>query len=266
MRQKFLARGIPFGMTMFAVAACTTVRASVVNPATATPSDAARASDVRSPTQMAGPFAPPAVAPTPEALAALYKEMGPVEAYLGKGEADEIAVARSAAPATISGAAEILSFDAKGYYRAVAGTNGWTCLVQRSWNDDYANPEFWNPKIRVPICFNPPATRTVLPVYLDRTQWVLAKRSLPAIVAISTTHAVPDPEPGSLAMMMSKAGYVADAVGTPGPHLMVFLAGVPPAAWGANLDGVPIGAASGDKPSITIFFVGARAWSDGTPR
>jgi hypothetical protein len=192
--------------------------------------------------------------------------MAPLEAYLGRGEAEEVAMARSAAPRTISREAEILTFDGSGYHRVVAGTNGWTCLVQRSWNNDYGDPEFWNPKIRVPICFNPPASRTVLPVYLERTLWVLAKRALPAVVEIAAKHSVPDPERGSLAVMMSKHSYVGDALGTLGPHVMVFLSGVPAEAWGANLDGVPITSARGDKPSITIFFLASRVWSDGTPR
>jgi hypothetical protein len=265
MRPNFCARGFLLGFATVTVAACATTHSNEVKPATAIP-EVTHTSQRQTVTRTAGPFAPPAVAPTPEALAALYKEMAPIEAYLGNGDADEIAVARSAAPTTISRDAEILAFDAHGYHRAVAGTNGWTCIVQRSWNDDYGNPEFWNPRIRVPICFNPPASRSVLPVYLERTRWVMAKRSLPAVMATATTHLVPDPETGSLAMMMSKDGYVADAVGTPGPHLMVFLAGVPAEAWGANLDGVPIGAATGDKPSITVFFVSARFWSDGTAR
>lgn len=265
MRQKLRARDILLGFTTFVVTACTATHAIVVDP-TAARSDTTLGAEGQTSIRRAGPFSPPAVAPTPQSLAALYKDMAPLQAYLEKNEAEEIAIARSAAPLAISRDAEILAFDANGYHRAVVGTNGWTCLVQRSWNDDYGNPEFWNPRIRVPICFNPPASRSVLPVYLQRTQWVMAKRSLPAVVAIAATHSVPDPEQGSLAMMMSKDGYVADAIGTPGPHLMVFLAGVPAAAWGANLDGVPVGAAPGDKPSITVFFVSARAWSDGTAR
>lgn len=265
MRKKYLTRELLLVLTTFILAACATPRPVVVDPAV-TPIDASRASAGQPRARTAGPFPAPAVAPTAQSLAVLYKEMAPVEAYIGTSEADEIALARSAAPPAISKDAEVLAFDVNGYHRAVVGTNGWTCLVERSWNDDYGNPEFWNPRIRVPICFNPPATRTILPVYLERTTWVLAKRSLPAIVAIATSHPVPDPEIGSLAMMLSKDGYVADAVGTPGPHLMVFFAGVPAEAWAANLDGVPIGAAPGDKPSITVFFVSSRVWSDGTAR
>jgi hypothetical protein len=266
MRQKYLAREMRLGFTAFVLAACTTTRPVLVDPTTAARPDATLPSESHTVTLTAGPFSPPAVAPTRQALAALYKEMGPLEAYLGSGDAEEVAIARSATPRTISRDAEILTLAANGYHRVVAGTNGWTCLVQRSWNNDYDDPEFWNPKIRIPICFNAPASRTVLPVYLERTLWVLAKRSLPAVLAIAADHSVPDPERGSLAIMMSKHSYVGDAVGTLGPHLMVFLSGVPAETWGANLDGMPITSASGDKPSITIFFLGARVWSDGTPR
>jgi hypothetical protein len=265
MRQKNLERALLLGFNTLIVAGCATTGAVSRDPAKA-PSNARPVAEATPVSLTAGPFPAPAVAPSSEALAILYREMAPVGAYLGRGDADEIGLARSAAPRAISRDAEILTFDAHGYHRAVAGTNGWTCLVQRSWNDDYGKPEFWNPRIRLPICFNPPASRTVLPVYLERTLWVLAQRSLPAVVAIATTHPVPDPERGSLAIMMSKHGYAGDAVGTLGPHVMVFLPEVPAEAWGANLEGVPISAAPGDKPSITIFFLGARVWSDGTPR
>jgi hypothetical protein len=265
MRQKFLAREILLGFAALVPAACSTTRTMPMDPAAAHP-DGTRPSTGQHVTLTAGPFPPPVVAPSAQALAALYREMAPVEAYLGTDEAEEIGLARSAAPPAISRDAEILAFGTNGYHRAVAGTNGWTCLVQRSWNNAYSDPEFWNPKIRVPICFNAPASRTVLPVYLQRTLSVLAKRSLSAVVTVANNQSVPDPERGSLAIMMSKHSYVGDAVGTLGPHLMVFLPDVPAEAWGANLDGVPINSAPGDKPSITIFFLGTRAWSDGTPR
>ncbi|HUQ19265.1 MAG TPA: hypothetical protein VM099_06595 [Gemmatimonadaceae bacterium] len=200
-----------------------------------------------------------------QAPAKPYPNFAPLENYLEKTQANEIALARSAAPSSISTAADIFIFDSHGYHRAVTGKNGWTCMVQRSWNSTFDNPEFWNPKIRVPICFNAAAARSVLPVYLERTKWVLAKRSLPAVVAESKTHSVPDPERGSFAMMMSKHGYLADGVGPAGPHVMVFLANTPRAAWGADLPGSPVGATPGDKPSITVFYLPARTWSDGTP-
>jgi hypothetical protein len=197
--------------------------------------------------------------------AKVYPSMAPLQSYLEENEANEIALARSAAPASISGAADILIFDPHGYHRAVTGKNGWTCLVERSWTDAFDNPEFWNPRIRVPICFNTAASLSVLPAYMERTNVVLAKHSLAVVVAELKTRPVPDPERGSFAMMMSKDGYLADGVGPAGPHVMVFLANIPDAAWGANLEGSPVGATTGDKPSITVFYLPSRTWSDGTP-
>jgi hypothetical protein len=194
-----------------------------------------------------------------------YSAVDPLSSYLEIDDEAEIVLARSAAPRSISDSAEILVFGLSGYHRGRSGSNGWTCVVQRSWTDAYDNAEFWNPKIRVPICFNAPASRSVLPVYLDRTKWVIAKRSLPEIITESHRHSIPDPLPGSFAMMMSKHGYLADGVGAAAPHVMFFLPRVPQQDLGANLPGSPVGATPGDKPAITIFYLPSRTWSDGVP-
>jgi hypothetical protein len=202
-------------------------------------------------------------APAP-ASTSLYRTMAPLQDYLMASESEEIALARSAAPASISGDADILVLSADGHHRAVAGKNGWTCMVQRSWNDALDKPDFWNAKIRVPICLNAAASRSVLPVYLERTKWVLAGRPLAQIVEETRAQPAPAPEPGSFAIMMSKQGYLADGIGPAGPHVMVYL-NVPASAWAAGLPGSPVGMATpGYKGSDTIFYLGARKWSDGT--
>ena len=63
------------------------------------------------------------------------------------------------------------------------GTNGFLCIVERSWGAATDDPEFWNPKIRSPICFNPPAARTFVPIFLMKTKLVLAGKSKAEIVA-----------------------------------------------------------------------------------
>ena len=107
------------------------------------------------------------------AQAADYPSAPPLAQYR-MDPAEEIAMARSAAPPAISGQAEILVLGARGYETAIKGTSGFVCLVQRGWANDFDAPEFWSPKVRGPICFNPPAARTVVPSYLKRTEWVLA--------------------------------------------------------------------------------------------
>ena len=38
----------------------------------------------------------------------------------------------------------------------------------------FEGAEFWNPKVRGPLCYNPPAARSVLPLTYKRTEMVLA--------------------------------------------------------------------------------------------
>ena len=103
--------------------------------------------------------------------------MAPLDQYLMPDGNSEIALARSAAPASISDGAEVMVLGPKGYTTAVKGTNGFLCIVERSWGAATDEPEFWNPKVRAPICFNPPAARTFVPIFLMKTKLVLAGKS-----------------------------------------------------------------------------------------
>lgn len=201
--------------------------------------------------------------------AAVYPRMAPIAQYEAASRAEEIALARSAAPASIADHAQILSLGKHGYETAVAGRNGFVCLVARSWDLGFGNPEFWNPKIRAPECFNAAGARSVLPHYLERTRWVLAGRSVAAMHALATAAAAAGkgmkPDPGSICYMMSRRGYLNDAVAGPWhPHVMTFALRVAPAAWGANLAGSPMAADDTNYEPVTIFMVIVPAWSDGT--
>ena len=99
-----------------------------------------------------------------------FPSMAPIEQYRMTSQADEIALARSAAPASISGDAEVMVLGNHGYETAAKGKNGFTCLVLRSWANSFGDAEFWNAGIRSPICYNPAAVSSVLPVDLEKTQ------------------------------------------------------------------------------------------------
>ena len=205
-----------------------------------------------------------------------FPVMAPIEQYLEANAAAEIAMARSAAPASISGDAGVLVLGNHGYETAVQGKNGFVCLVWRSWvswapGDD--DQEFWNPKFRAPICFNPAGVRTVLPPYLERTQWALAGVSKADMKdrtrAGFASHRIATPEPGALGFMMGKEGGFAvghDFHHFSIPHVMIFLARTDSGAWGANLHGSPIIAEQTDPEPITVFDVMVPLWSDGTPK
>ena len=91
-----------------------------------------------------------------------YSKMAPVEQYLMTDRSAEIAMARSAAPPSISADAEVMVLGRHGYETVVKGKNGFVCLVERSWMSPFDFAQFWNPKMRGPICFNPPAVRSIL--------------------------------------------------------------------------------------------------------
>ena len=106
-----------------------------------------------------------------------YPSMAPLDQYLMPDRNAEIALARSAAPDSISHDAKVLVLGPHGYETAVEGKNGFVCAVERGWMAPFDNPEFWNPKIRGPLCFNPPAARSILPMTYKRTEMVLAGQS-----------------------------------------------------------------------------------------
>jgi hypothetical protein len=64
--------------------------------------------------------------------------------------------------------------------------------------------------------------------------------------------------------MLSKQGYLNDAVGHWHPHLMFFVPTTDAMAWGANLPGSPVLATVVKQYRLTIFLIPVGAWSDGT--
>jgi hypothetical protein len=195
-----------------------------------------------------------------------YSHMAPLNEYLIPDRNAEIALARSAAPESISGKAEVMVLSRKGYEIAVPGTNQFVCLVERSWN---GAPQFWNPKIRSPDCLNAAADRSYLPNVLMKTRLALAGKSQAQIaeavqIAFKQKRLVP-PGVGAMSYMMSKRGYLNDQAGHWHPHVMFFAPLAMGKAWGANLPGSPIIASDDTLDRLTIFMMPVASWSDGTP-
>lgn len=199
-----------------------------------------------------------------------YPGMAPLSQYLMADRNAEIALARSAAPRSISGEATVLVLGSHGYVTAVKGRNGFVCLVDRGWTAQFDFPEFWNPRLRGPMCLNPQAVRSILPITFKRTELALAGRSRSQIMegmkAALAGKALPPLEPGAMCYMMSKQGYLNDGAGHWMPHLMFY---VPPGAdWGAGQPGSPVMLNpqfhDGPEP-VKVFMVPTGRWSDGTP-
>jgi hypothetical protein len=200
-----------------------------------------------------------------------YPAMAPIDQYLMADRNAEIALARSAAPEEISRNATVLVLGKNGYETAVEGTNRFVCVVERSWMSPFDSPEFWNPKMRGPICYNPPAVRSVLPYTINRTNLVLAGLSKQqmedSIKGKVVKGELPVPETGAMSYMMSKDGYLNDEVGRWHPHLMFHVPKTDNATWGANVVCSPVlqNDEFVDVPEPeTIFMVPVGKWSDGT--
>jgi hypothetical protein len=199
--------------------------------------------------------------------------MAAIEQYLMDRDA-EIALARSAAPPAISNDATVLVLGRNGYETAVEGKNGFVCNVDRSWMDQFENsPEFWNPKRRGPVCYNPQAARTLLPITLIRTKLALAGKSKAemneGMKAAIENKELPALETGGMAYMLSKQGLLNSRCGKCSPHLMFYVPVKDAHTWGAAPLGTdaPVLLAThfnGAPEPITEFIVLVSEWSDGT--
>jgi hypothetical protein len=198
-----------------------------------------------------------------------YPAMAPLEQYLMADKNAEIALARSAAPPAIGDDADVMVLGRDGYTTAAKGKNGFVCMVERSWGASTDHPEFWNPKIRGVICFNPQAARSFLPIYLMKTKLVLAGKSKAEIVgetaAALDKKELPALEPGSMCYMLSRQQYLTDEGKAWHPHLMFFVGGDQTANWGANEKGSPLIASNDPEERVTIMMVWVATWSDGSP-
>ena len=196
-----------------------------------------------------------------------YPKMAPVDQYLMADRGAEIALARSAAPDSIARDAEVLVLGRHGFETAVKGKNGFVCIVGRSWTST-VDAEYWNPKVRVPMCVNAAAARSYLLRITKITELGLAGRTEAQVNATMAAaigkKELPAMESGAMCYMMSKQGYGGDTVPHWPSHLMFFFSDTDPATWGANLPGSPIFAVADPAEHLTQFVVAVQRWSDGT--
>jgi hypothetical protein len=197
-----------------------------------------------------------------------YPAMAPLDRYLIPDENSEIALARSAAPKSISDGAEVMVLEREGYKTAVKGTNGFLCIVERSWAQGSDDAEYWNPKMRAPHCFNAQAARSFAAIYLMKTRLVLAGKSRAEVArelaAALDKKELPALEPGAMAYMMSKQQYLNDRAKNWHSHAMFFFAGDTAKSWAADDPRSPVMVANDPEERVTILFVLADKWSDGT--
>ena len=202
-----------------------------------------------------------------------YASMAPAVKYLMSNAAAEMAMARTAAPPSISDHATVLVLTRTGYVVGSKGTNGWVCWVDRAWTSGFDDPEFWNWRNRSAQCTNPLSVRTVLPQFLARAKWALEgdtrEQMAQKAEAAYASHQFTDPAPGAFSFMLSKESYINDEVKGPWrPHVMFFIAQDQMATYAAGFVGSPIlgpppGSFRAYEP--TTIAIPVSRWSDGSP-
>jgi len=202
--------------------------------------------------------------------ASAHSALARIQPYLMASRQQEIALARSAAPPSISMHATIMVLGTHGYVTAVKGSNGFVCLDVRSWDNNVTvkSADFWNPSFRAPYCFNAAGAESVLPRYLMRTQWVLAGASEDDIgareKAAGPAWKLKEVGPDTICYMMSKRGsWIGNQPGAWRPHVMYYFSRAQVPNWGATLRGVPVFA--GINENLAVLMVLVPVWSDGSP-
>jgi hypothetical protein len=174
-----------------------------------------------------------------------YQKTAPIDQYLMTDQGAEIALARSAAPESITRDAEILVFRRHGFETAVKGKNGFVCIVARSWTSA-VDADFWNPNVRVPMCLNAAAARSYLPRITQITGLILAggtqAQTTETIAAAVDKKELPAMEPGEMyyIYMRLRQGYAGDSTERWPHQLMFFHSQTAPAIWGASLPDSPV--------------------------
>jgi hypothetical protein len=178
------------------------------------------------------------------AAAAQGPKYPPLGAYMMEPEA-ETALARSAAPDHVSTPATVKLLTPAGFKVAVAGTNGFVCLVLRGWAAPTYNPAQFRDYVyvgdlRAPICFDPLSARTMMPYYELRHRLGMEGKGPDEIArgieAAYVKGELPKADSASVAYMFSADMYLGPHLGHGliYPHLMLFLPYYDNAMLGGN--------------------------------
>ena len=171
--------------------------------------------------------------------------------------AQEIALARSAAPASVTTNARVLIFTDSGFVLADSGSNGVTCIVNRSW-----------PNSLEPHCYDAEASVSILLMEMERTRLfhrglheAEVERAIGEGLAIGRFRV---PQRPAMSYMMSAGQQLISDDGTPAgrwrPHVMVYYPYLTNAAMGlGKTPDMLVGMVSEEgRPDATLVIVVAQ--------
>lgn len=150
-------------------------------------------------------------------------------AYPELGREEEFRLAMSAGPLPLSAHADVYLMGNEGFERAVAGTNGFACLVLRSASV---------PTTLAPHCLSPAAVETVLPSLLREGELQARGLSADGVSAALerdwSTGVLPLPSGPAYAYMLSSGQRLGPAAGSFEPHFMLYVPYLTNAAIGGD--------------------------------
>jgi hypothetical protein len=143
---------------------------------------------------------------------------------------EELRLAISAGPLTVSQHADVYLMSTQGFTRAIEGTNGWACIVVRAAGDK---------RQLAPHCLNPQAVKSVLPAFLREGALQAKGMSKDAIDAEITRQFASGeltlPSGPAYAYMLSEGQRVGRDAGNFKPHFMLYI----PYVTNADIGGDP---------------------------
>ena len=170
-------------------------------------------------------------------------------------QASEIALAKSAAPANISGGATIKVLTTSGFKVVHHGENGFLCMVLRGFAaPTYTPAQFRNlvndATVRAPICFDPKAAKEVTPYYELRTKLAMQGKDPDQIAeGVQAAYAkgeLPRRDGASFAYMWPADQNLASGIGHWHPHMIVFAPYYDNSMVGGSAFGAPLPQLSDD--------------------
>jgi hypothetical protein len=169
-------------------------------------------------------------------------------------QASEIALAKSAAPVTISDHATIKVLTTSGFKVVHQGDNGFVCMVMRGFSGPTYTPAqlrglVYDSSVRAPICFDPKAASEVMPYYELRTKLAMEGKNPDQIAegvqAAYSRGELPKRDGVSFAYMWSADQNLA-SFGHWHPHVMIFAPYYDNSMMGGNTFGAPLPQLSDD--------------------
>jgi len=192
----------------------------------------------------------------------------PLSDYMMAQEA-EVALARSAAPEKVSAHATVKILTTSGYKVAAQGDNGFVCIVMRGWAAAISTTArerdvAYDAKVRAPHCFDPIASRTVLPLQELQAKLGLEGKGPDQIAKeVQAAYAkgeLPKMEAVAFAYMFSADQDLGPGLGAWHPHMMVYTPYYENSMLGGNApdSGLPIVGNGGTPFAVTVIPVDDR--------